>query len=102
MMLANEEWAEQIVEVVGGMNVVICAKHVEECQLSKATWPEEYVSEISLGSFELLDIKCLVCKYHSCFSAEFIEIWNPIWKLQLLRRLSIRSGKEATEHPQVT
>jgi len=92
-MLANVERAEQILEVVSRMNIIVLTERVEESRLSEATRPEEYVSEISSEIFELLDINCLVCKYHSCLSAEYIEVWNPIWNLQLLQILNVKSDQ---------
>ena len=66
-MLANVERAEQSVEVVGGMNIVVRAEHGEESRHSEAARPEERISKFFWGLFELLDINCLVCKYHSSF-----------------------------------
>ena len=64
------------------MNIIVLAELVEESRLSEAARSEERVSKISLTSLRVLDV-----------STESINVWDPIWKLQLLQILNVKSDQ---------
>ena len=77
-VLADVQRPEHILENTDFVDIVVLAEHIEESRLSESTRPEEHVSVLGLIFLELLNVRCLIGKYHSSHSAPVMEVRDAI------------------------